>query len=121
MATMRIYCKNREHTGKVAEILTALAFMRYDAEVDYGYSSFYKHSELLKTDAYDTEIGGDIVTVELMNLITEFKEVLGIEEVYFEADDYDGRNWEDWCDIDDKALWNLYHEEPHDRHTKISA
>ena len=115
MATMKIYCKNPEQTDKVAEILTALAQMRFEKSSKLGH-----YEELLKIDSYDTEVCGDIITVELMNLIEEFKDVLGIKEVYFEADDYDGRDFEDWCHIDDDALWRLYHEEKHNRR-QISA
>ena len=115
MAIMKIHCKQQENMSKIAEILTALANAKFEVTRKDPYD------ELLKTCDYDTEICGEIVTVELMELIEEFKDVLGIEEVYFEADEYDGRDLEDWCLIDDNALWHLYHEEPHNRREKMSA
>ena len=104
---------------KFLEIVFALAHTRYEMqkfeqEKDYCEKPLVNDPFGFKGYPY---VEGCEIDITLMETIYEVGEDLKVE-AYFEADEKDGREYEDWRDIDDSALWHLYHECPHERHKK---
>lgn len=117
MLKMVMILPEQKNAELVAEIMTALAHMRYDNAYEKEYTEKLEPNH----DGKNYFIEGEYVTLEMVDVIEDIKKILPLE-TYCEAGEkveweVDGHDELERGDICNNAIASLYVEKEHDRWT----